>query len=62
VQAATSSGVAAEQQWGVMDRCTKAAIAKFPDHTSEALAKRDDFTRRCQREARVPVRDGMAPK
>ena len=60
--AASSAAMAAEQQWAVMDRCTRLAITKFPDHTTDALAKRDDFTRRCQREARVPVRDGLAPK
>jgi hypothetical protein len=61
-QAASSAGVAAQQQWGVMDRCTKLAVAKFPDHTAEALAKRDEFTRHCQRDSQVPVREGTAPK
>jgi hypothetical protein len=61
-QAATSAGVAAQQQWGVMDKCVKMAIAKFPDHTAEALAKRDEYTRICQRDSRVPVREGLTPK
>jgi hypothetical protein len=61
-QATSSAGIAAQQQWGLMDKCAKVAIAKFPDHTAEALAKRDDYTRHCQRDSRVPVREGLAPK
>jgi hypothetical protein len=61
-QATSSNGVASQHQWSAMDKCTKQAIARFPDHTAEALAKRDEFTRQCQRDSRVPVREGMAPK
>ncbi len=61
-QATSSSAVLAQRQWSLMDKCTKQAIARFPDHTAEALAKRDDYTRQCQRDTRVPVREGMAPK
>jgi hypothetical protein len=61
-QAVSPRGTATEQQWGAMDRCTKRAIATFPDHTAEALVKRDEFARRCQRQAGFPVREGLAPK
>jgi len=61
-QATSANGMAAQRQWSVMDKCAKQAIAKFPDHTAADLAKRDDFTRHCQRDSRVPVREGLAPK
>lgn len=60
--ATSGNGVAMQHQWGVMDKCLKSAIAKFPDHTAADLAKRDEFARQCQRNSRVPVRDGAAPK
>jgi hypothetical protein len=61
-RATSGTGVATQHQWGVMDKCAKQAIAKFPDHTAEDLAKRDNLTRQCQRNSRVPTRDGSAPK
>ncbi len=62
VQAASSSGVVSQRQWGTMDRCAKLAVARFPDHTAEDLAKRDEFIRQCQRQAQVPVREGLTPR
>ena len=61
-QAASASGVAAQRQWALMDKCAKQAIQKFPDHTAADLAKRDEFIRLCQRNQHVPVRQGLAPK
>jgi len=60
--AASASGVTAQREWSRMDKCAKQAIQKFPDHTAEDLAKRDEFIRICQRDQRVPVREGLAPK
>jgi hypothetical protein len=60
--ATSGTGVAVEHQWGLMDKCVRTAIARFPDHTPADLAKRDEFTRKCQRDSRVPIRDGLAPK
>jgi hypothetical protein len=61
-QATSSTALTTQQQWGRMDKCARQAIDKFPDHTAEDLAKRDNFARQCQRNLRVPVREGMAPK
>ncbi len=41
---------------------TKDAMMKFPDQTAEGLAQRDAYIRKCQRDSRVPVRQGLAPK
>ena len=53
-------------QWGVGDKCNRTAIAKYPDHTPEALAKRDQDVRRClvanRQEARTPLSPPQAPK
>jgi hypothetical protein len=60
--ATSSTGIAVERQWGLMDKCVRTAIAKFPDRTPADLAKRDEFAGKCQRDSRVPIRDGLAPK
>jgi hypothetical protein len=60
--ATSSTAVTTQRQWSLMDKCAKLAIAKFPDHTAEDLSKRDKFTHQCQRDSRVPIRDGLAPK
>jgi len=61
-QAASGNAVAAQRQWSAMDKCAKDAILKFPDQTAEGLAQRDAYIRKCQRDARVPVRQGLTPK
>ena len=61
-QAASGNAVAAQRQWSVMDKCAKDAMMKFPDQTAEGLAQRDAYIRKCQRDSRVPVRQGLAPK
>jgi hypothetical protein len=61
-QAASNTNLAAKHVWSAMDQCSKAAHDKFPDETADALAKRDAFVHNCQRDARVPVREGQAPK
>ena len=61
-QAASSNAIVAQRQWSLMDKCAKEATQWFPDHTAEALAQRDAYTRKCQRNARLPVREGQTPK
>ena len=61
-QAASGNAIASQRQWSVMDKCAKEATQWFPDHTAEALAQRDTYTRKCQRNARVPIREGQTPK
>jgi hypothetical protein len=61
-QAASGNAVASQRQWSVMDKCAKDAMMKFPDQTAEGLAQRDAYIRKCQRDSRVPVRQGLAPK
>jgi hypothetical protein len=61
-QAASSNATVAQRQWSTMDKCAKEAIQWFPDHTAEALNQRDDYIRKCQRKARVPVREGSTPR
>ncbi len=61
-RAASTNGVVSQRQWSTMDKCAKLAVGKFPDHTADDLTKRDNFIRQCQRDARVPVREGMTPK
>jgi hypothetical protein len=61
-QAASSNAVASQRQWAVMDKCARDAAQKFPDHTTEGLAQRDAYIRKCQRDSRVPVRQGLTPK
>jgi hypothetical protein len=61
-RAMTSNGIVAQQQWAAMDKCTRQAAEKYPDHTAEDLAKRDEYIRTCQRNQRLPVRQGLSPK
>jgi hypothetical protein len=61
-QATSSNAIAAQRQWSAMDKCAKEATQWFPDHTAEGLAQRDAYIRKCQRNARVPVREGLTPK
>jgi hypothetical protein len=60
--AASGTSLAAKSAWSTMDKCTKAARDAFPDETADALAKRDVYVRNCQRDARAPIREGLAPK
>ena len=48
-------------QWGIADKCNRNAIAKYPDHTSEALAKREQAVRQCNVANRLPARAPLAP-
>jgi len=48
-------------QWGVTDKCNRTAIAKYPDHTPEALAKREQDVHRCLLANRVPSRAPLTP-
>jgi hypothetical protein len=61
-QATSSNAIVAQRQWAAMDKCAKEAAQWFPDHTAEGLAQRDAYTRKCQRNARLPVREGQTPK
>jgi hypothetical protein len=62
----TSTARATRGQWAIADKCNRTAIAKHPDHTPEALAKRDQDVRRClvanRQEARTPLSPPQAPK
>jgi hypothetical protein len=60
--AASGTSLSAKSAWSAMDRCTKTAREKFPDETAEALAKRDAYVHNCQRDGRVPIREGVARK
>jgi hypothetical protein len=40
--------------WRVMDRCTRAAQKRFPDHTADAIAKREADRRQCFRASNLP--------
>ena len=46
--------------WRQMDKCTRAAQRQYPDHTAEAIAKRDQVRRQCLRAANLPG-DSSAP-
>jgi hypothetical protein len=48
-------------QWGVGDKCNRTAIAKYPDHTPEALAKREQDVHRCLLANRLPSRAPLSP-
>jgi hypothetical protein len=61
-QAASTNAQVAQRQWSAMDKCAREATQWFPDHTAQALAQRDDYIRKCQRNGRVPVRQGLTPK
>jgi len=61
-RATSGTAIGVQHQWGTMDKCVRTAIERFPDHTPADLAKRDEFTRKCQRDSRVPTREGAAPK
>jgi hypothetical protein len=43
--------------WRQMDKCTRAAQKQYPDHTAEAIAKRDEARRRCFRSSNLPGDD-----
>jgi hypothetical protein len=60
--AASGTSLTAKSAWATMDKCTKTARDKYPDETAAALAKRDAYVHECQRDSRVPVRDGSATK
>ena len=47
--------------WGLSDKCNRNAIAKYPDHTSEALAKREQAVRQCNVASRLPPRAPLTP-
>jgi hypothetical protein len=50
-----------QMQWAVSDKCSRTAIAKNPDHTSEALAKREQDLRQCNVANRLPARAPLTP-
>jgi hypothetical protein len=53
-------GVASRNSWGLMDKCAKTAREKYPDETTDSLAKRDAYAHACQRDSRTPVREGQS--
>ena len=62
----TPTARSVQGQWAIADKCNRNAIAKYPDHTREALEKRDRDVRRClvtnRQEARTPLAPPQAPK
>lgn len=50
-----------EAAWSRDDKCAREAFGKFPDFTREALAKREQFVRRCEIAAGVPYRQSFIP-
>jgi len=40
--------------WHSMDKCTRAALKQYPDHTPDAIAKREATRRQCLRGANLP--------
>ena len=47
--------------WRTMDKCTRAAQKKFPDHTADAIAKRAADRRQCLRASNLPGDDPPQP-
>jgi hypothetical protein len=60
--AASATNQASKNVWSAMDKCSKTAREMYPDGTAASLAKRDAYTHACQRDNRVPVREGQSPK
>jgi hypothetical protein len=60
--AASVTSLSAKAAWSAMDKCTKMAREMYPDDTADGLAKRDAYVHNCQRDGRVPIREGQAPK
>jgi hypothetical protein len=60
--AASATSLSAKTAWSRMDKCTKTARDMYPDNTAEGLAKRDAYVHNCQRDGRVPIREGQASK
>jgi hypothetical protein len=57
VKAGESANARANRaQWAVSDKCNRDAITKFPDHTSDALTKREQYVRQCNLNSRLPAR------
>ncbi|MDB5405801.1 MAG: hypothetical protein JWL84_713 [Rhodospirillales bacterium] len=61
-RAASGTSLTSKSLWSTMDKCTKTARELYPDDTADGLAKRDAYVRTCQRDSRVPIREGQAPK
>jgi hypothetical protein len=57
----SANAKASETQWAIADKCNRNAIAKYPDHTSEALAKREQDVRRCNVANRFQARTPLTP-
>jgi hypothetical protein len=60
--AASGTSLSAKAAWSTMDKCTKTAREMYPDDTADGLAKRDAYVHNCQRDSRVPIREGQAQK
>ena len=60
--AASATSQASKYVWSAMDKCVKTAREMYPDDTADALAKRDAYVHACQRNQRVPVREGQSSK
>ncbi|HEX6441305.1 MAG TPA: hypothetical protein VF007_03900 [Stellaceae bacterium] len=58
---ASQQGLVVQNNWKVMDNCTKQAQTAFPDFTAEANAKRDAKLKECLAGRNLPPRDPMSP-
>jgi hypothetical protein len=56
VEAESTTARVTQGTWSRSDKCNKDAIAKFPDHSSDALAQRERFVRQCNLNTRAPSR------
>jgi hypothetical protein len=52
----TTTAKTTEAQWALANKCNRNAIAKYPDYTSEAAAKRERDVRQCLLANRLPAR------
>ena len=52
----STTAKATEAQWALANKCNRNAIAKYPDYTSEAAAKRERDVHQCLLNSRLPAR------
>jgi hypothetical protein len=56
----SSTAKSIDTQWARSDKCNREAIAKFPDHTAEALEKREKYVHSCNLRYSVPARSPLS--
>jgi hypothetical protein len=48
-----------QSNWSRSDKCSRNAIVKFPDQTSQALAEREKYVRKCNLANNTPAREPL---